>query len=304
MTSCELKNEMPHCKTPEHVAAAKVKMTGLKDKVKFLQMKANAVENASDEVVTAQGKLLDLYNEDLRDYYQKMRGLFSYGIATGKTNPDCKLLFDGLGDYLEAKSESDRTAAQKAVNLCLTHGNLDSTDREPVADDRILTQFEAITDPEDQSRFYAKHKQEIMAAFQAREQQTLTFSHYLSMKAPTPEPVTKFCERCDTPEARGKWLGIARLTQIPDVGWPQRSECQKSVIAEEKSAGERIVSEYRAMENQAENNDVGLARLRISKGECGAFEQERIREKIRGMTEERFNARSPGLTNCARKPLS
>ena len=75
----------------------------------------------------------------------------------------------------------------------------------------------------------------------------------------TPEPVTKFCERCDTPEARGKWLGIARLTRIPDVGWPQRSECQKVVTAEEKAKGERIVAEYRAMEKQAEDNDVSVA---------------------------------------------
>ena len=44
------------------------------------------------------------------------------------------------------------------------------------------------------------------------------------------------------------------------------------------------------MEKQAEDNDVSLARLRISRGECGAFEQERIREKIRGMSEEKFNA--------------
>jgi hypothetical protein len=51
-----------------------------------------------------------------------------------------------------------------------------------------------------------------------------------------------------------------------------------------------IVAEYRAMEKQVEDNDVGLARLRISRGECGAFQRERIREKIRGMSEEKFNA--------------
>jgi hypothetical protein len=44
------------------------------------------------------------------------------------------------------------------------------------------------------------------------------------------------------------------------------------------------------MEKQAEDNDVGLARLRINKGGCGAFEEERIREKIRTMSEEKFNA--------------
>jgi hypothetical protein len=44
------------------------------------------------------------------------------------------------------------------------------------------------------------------------------------------------------------------------------------------------------MEKPAEDNDVGLARLRIRNPECTAFEQERIREKIRGMSEEKFNA--------------
>ena len=114
-------------------------------------------------------------------------------------------------------------------------------------------------------------------------------SHYLSMKAPTPEPVTKFSERCDDPNGRGRWLGIARLTRIPDVGGPQRSACQKAVTAEEKSTGERIVAEYRDMERLAADNDVGAARARIRNPECTVFEAERIREKIRGMSEEKFN---------------
>jgi hypothetical protein len=63
-----------------------------------------------------------------------------------------------------------------------------------------------------------------------------------------------------------------------------------------------IVAEYRAMEKQVEDNDVGLARLRISRGECGAFQRERIREKIRGMSEEKFNAaHSPRLREEAIK---
>lgn len=110
------------------------------------------------------------------------------------------------------------------------------------------------------------------------------------MKAPTPKSITTFCERCDDPNARGKWLGIARLTRIPDVGWPQRAQCQKAVTGEEKATGERIVAEYRQAEQAATDNDVGLARLRIRNPECGAFEQERIREKIRGMSEEKFFA--------------
>jgi hypothetical protein len=108
------------------------------------------------------------------------------------------------------------------------------------------------------------------------------------MKAPTPEPVTKFCERCDDPNARGKWLGIGRLSRIPDAGWPLRSECQKAVTAEEKAAGVRIVKEYRENEQLAIDHDVSLARAQTHDPERTAFDKERIREKIRTMDEKTF----------------
>jgi hypothetical protein len=108
-------------------------------------------------------------------------------------------------------------------------------------------------------------------------------------KSSTPGPVTKFCERCDTPEARGKWLGISRLTRIPDAGWPLRSDCQKAVTAEEKAAGVRIVKEYREAEVTAIDNDVSAARARTRNPECDAFEAERLREKIRTMDEKTFH---------------
>ena len=123
-------------------------------------------------------------------------------------------------------------------------------------------------------------------------------------KTPTPEPVTKFCERCDDPNARGKWLGIARLTRIPDVGWPQRSECWKVVTAEEKAKGERIVAEYRAMEKQAEDNDVSLARLRISRGECGRSSGSAFASRFVVCRKRHSMRHNPDLTNCARKPSS
>lgn len=144
-----------------------------KGKTEFLRIKGAAANKAGDEVIAAQNTLLALYDEDLRNYYQKMRGLLSYGIATGQTNPDCRLLYDSLGDYLEAKSESDRGSAQKAVNLCLQHGNFDSTEGESVADDEVLRRFEAISDPEDRSRFYSKQQKEILAAFEARKNNNL-----------------------------------------------------------------------------------------------------------------------------------
>jgi hypothetical protein len=142
-----------------------------KDKIRFLDLKAPALENAYKAVLAAQDNLISTLNEDMRDHFQKTRGLLSYAIATGSATADTKLLFDSLGDYLDAKSESDRNAAHKAVNLIIAHGN-PFNDKEQEADDiddRILTQFEAITDPEQQSRFYSKHKNEIMAATEARK---------------------------------------------------------------------------------------------------------------------------------------
>ncbi len=63
------------------------------------------------------------------------------------------------------------------------------------------------------------------------------------------QPITKFDETCDGPNARLKWLGIARLSRIPDAGWPLRSDCQKAVTPEERVAGVKIVAQYRERNN-------------------------------------------------------
>lgn len=123
------KKEVRKAKAEPEKWSTPKRLAELKAKKPFLQMKLAALENAADELIAAQTKLRDLLNEDLRDYFQKMRGLLAYSIACGRTNPDCKLLFDSLGDYLEAESESDRKAAHKAVNS-VWRGNFDSTERE------------------------------------------------------------------------------------------------------------------------------------------------------------------------------
>ena len=52
--------------------------------------------------------------------------------------------------------------------------------------------------------------------------------------------------------------------------------------------GAKIIAEYREMEQQAIDNDVSAARARIRNPECDAFEAERLSEKIRTMSEEKF----------------
>ena len=108
------------------------------------------------------------------------------------------------------------------------------------------------------------------------------------MPTKTPKPVTEFCETCDGPNSRFKWLGISRLSRIPDAGWPSRESCRQAVTTEEKAAGVKLVAEYREMEQQAIDNDVSAARARIRNPEYDAFEAERLREKIRSMSEEKF----------------
>jgi hypothetical protein len=69
------------------------------------------------------------------------------------------------------------------------------------------------------------------------------------------QPITDFPERCDSVDAKGKWLGIARLSRIPDVGFPIREGCQAFVSPEEKLAGQKLIDEYRTQEAIAEANN-------------------------------------------------
>ena len=98
-----------------------------------------------------------------------MHGLLAYGVATGGLSSDATLLFNTLGDFLEAKSDGDRVSAQKAVDLILQHGNLGDRNDEAGPDDRILAEFESISDPEERSRFYQRHRAELMKAHDVRQ---------------------------------------------------------------------------------------------------------------------------------------
>jgi hypothetical protein len=163
-----LTNKIPRPKAEPEKWLEPKRLAELRGKKPFLQIKLKALENAHAEVMAANAKLRDLLNEDIRGFDERMHGLLSYGIAMGRTNPNCRVLYDSLGDYLGAKFESDRMAAKKAVNLCLAHGNFDSTEDESIADDEVLRRLEAISDPGDRSRFYSKHQKEILAAFETR----------------------------------------------------------------------------------------------------------------------------------------
>jgi hypothetical protein len=75
-----------------------------------------------------------------------------------------------MGDLLAAKTEGDRTSANKAVSLILEHGNIFGKAEETGAyDDEVLMRFEAISDPEQRTAFFNKNRDEIHRAFEARK---------------------------------------------------------------------------------------------------------------------------------------
>jgi hypothetical protein len=155
--------------TPELIATVK----GFKGRQEYLRMKVEALEDARDEVLAAKTRMVELrteaVDEEQRGVFERMRGLLAYGFATGQTTPDCQLLYDTLGDYLEAKTDGDRKAAHRAVDLIFAHGNLGDKRGETGGEDRIIAEFEAITDPERRTAFYNRHSTEIQRGFDARK---------------------------------------------------------------------------------------------------------------------------------------
>jgi hypothetical protein len=140
----------------------------------YLQMKLAALEEASAAAVEAKDRLIAIHteaaDEETRDIYERMHGLLAYGAAMGTNTPDCQLLHDSIGDYLEASSPGDRKAAERSISLIFEHGDLGDKDRKAAReDDRILKEFEAISNPESRSAFYSQHKAQIMAAYDARK---------------------------------------------------------------------------------------------------------------------------------------
>jgi hypothetical protein len=126
-------------------------------------------DRAAKEPISAQTALRDLLNHELTARYKSLRGLISYGISCGRLGPDAQMLRDSLDDFLQATSDGDRQAASLAVSLCLEHGTLGGKADDAGADTEILRQFEAITDDEQRSAFCNKHRDELMKAQDARQ---------------------------------------------------------------------------------------------------------------------------------------
>jgi hypothetical protein len=147
----------------------------LQSKLDYLSLRAEAYEKQCNDLISEKDKHLDLVNKDLRGTFERMHGLLAYGITNGGVSKDCELLFGSLGDFLGAKTDSDRRSAEKAINLCLEHGSL-GKEAEPADDEnqRILNRFNQMPDGEERTAFFLKHRIKRAAAHDANLNQNPT----------------------------------------------------------------------------------------------------------------------------------
>jgi hypothetical protein len=142
------------------------------DELAYWQKRSESLKgyySAVDAELANQKALMDKEHsrieEAVREEYAKMRGLTSYTLGTGQGSPELQLLHDSLSDVLDAKSDHDREAAKKTVDLCLKFAKFGN---EAKPDTGVLDEYEAITDPEYSSALYRQHEAAIKAQLQTR----------------------------------------------------------------------------------------------------------------------------------------
>jgi hypothetical protein len=149
----------------------KLKLTKLTEKRDLIKMKVEALETELEQFRGQQRKKLSLLEASLRAKQERMHGLLAYVAATGTLSRDGMLLFNTLGDLLEAKTDADRASGNRAAALILEHGDIfgDKEAKTGACDDEALRRFESISDPEERSAFYSKHRDEIQRGYDSRK---------------------------------------------------------------------------------------------------------------------------------------
>jgi hypothetical protein len=76
----------------------------------------------------------------------------------------------------------------------------------------------------------------------------------------------------------------------PDGGWPGRADCQKAVTVEERTAGAKIVAEYRENEKITVDNDADSRQFEMSRLSPSGhgFDHARLRKELAACCRETF----------------
>jgi hypothetical protein len=184
-----------------------------------------------------------------------------------------------------------------SVSLILDHGNIFGKEDETGAcDDEVLRCFEAISDPEEQSRFYAKHKKELMAASEARKNNPLTLTTMTKTQATKPK--TPF------PSAPLPWA----WNVTPAGGVPTRERCLSVGTPKEKEQAVALVASYRTQEAISSENDINLMSDHLDKlsrlsGSSGGFEGEMMRRRLRAADHSKWEAAETRLAQLRQEAM-
>jgi hypothetical protein len=147
------------------------KLTKLAEKRDLLKLKVDALKTEVEQFRAQTKKQRTNLDQVVHEQHERMHGLLAYGMSTGGLNSDAQLLFNTLSDLLQAKTARDRASSERAVNLIILHGDPfgDKAKMTATADDEIARQFEAITDEQERTTFYNKHRDEIHRGLEARK---------------------------------------------------------------------------------------------------------------------------------------
>src|SRR6476620_5872756 len=115
----------------------------------YLGKRVDGLKKQYQDLVAAQDKHIELQNAAIRHELEQMHGLLAYGLANSGLGAEARMLHASLDDFLTAKNDPDRDAAERSVNLCLKHGSLTKVGK---PDTSVLDQYEAL-EGEESSRF-------------------------------------------------------------------------------------------------------------------------------------------------------
>jgi len=115
----------------------------------------------------------------------------------------------------------------------------------------------------------------------------------MASKTSPPTPITNFSERCTDrhPRGLGPWLGIQRLTKIPDSGFPPRQICQSFISDDERQKGAELVKQCRQQEGILEKHDADRRQNDLTRlaGKNG-FDAAQLRRELSECSYETFIA--------------
>jgi hypothetical protein len=133
----------------------------------YLAKRMEALKERYQNVIAAQEAHLALQKQAIHGKLELQHGLLSYAIANGGVSAELQLLHGCLSDYLNAKTDADKKAAKRSIDLCWEHSTLPEVGGVQKPDTAILDAYEQLED-EDATAFYKMHEATITAQYQAR----------------------------------------------------------------------------------------------------------------------------------------